>query len=171
MCGEVVGHPRQGFGATERHVGLTNTTAPPINKQGSYCGSPVGWCSGFIIFQGHFVSASICSQIAKRRCLFFSCVDRKFLRIVSFWCRYQAVVVNWYHSLFLLLFVLQIKDLLLQCGSQPAFLPRNSMEVEMKAVFSVQELDFQGNLTSSDGNLTIILVFDWFLVFWQWAVL
>lgn len=32
---------------------------------------------------------------------------------MSFWCRYQAVVVNWYHSAFLLLFVLQTKGLVL----------------------------------------------------------
>lgn len=34
------------------------------------------------------------------------------------------------------------------------------MLVEMKAVFSVQQLNFQGNRTSTDGNLTIILIFD-----------
>lgn len=35
-CGRRTG---QEFGAAERHVGLTNTTAPPINRRGNYCGA------------------------------------------------------------------------------------------------------------------------------------
>lgn len=71
MSGEVVGHPGQEFGAAERHVGLTNTTAPPINRGENYCGLHMGWCLGFNIFQGHFVSINICSQTAKGKYLFF----------------------------------------------------------------------------------------------------
>lgn len=40
-----------------------------------------------------------------------------------------------------------IKDLALQRGSEPAFLPKGFLRVEVKVVFSVWWLDLQGNLT------------------------
>lgn len=103
------------------------------------------WVCGWVLLFLRMIT--LCIQVSvfrykkdnkKRREDFFVCVDQKFFKYHLFLmqipsCTSKIILLRFSTTVCLG----NMKNLVLQRGSEPAFLPRDFMKVEMKARFSI----------------------------------
>lgn len=92
--------------------------------------------------------------------VFRGCVDQKFFKNHLFLMQVSSCTSKIIlFSLPTAVCLVNVKNHVVQHGSEPAFLPKDFRKVELKAVFNTMT-SFVRKPYSNDGNLTIILISD-----------